>query len=363
MATIPPGSKTGFIEASRPPIAEAMARVLERIAEPLGLVERALHDQLTSDIPLVTALSEHILGAGGKRLRPALVLLAAELCGYTGARRIGIAAAIEMLHTATLLHDDVIDRSDLRRGEPSANALWDNRRAVLGGDFLLARSSSMVVEDGDVEILEVFASSIQRIAEGELLQLERSFDIGISERDYFEIIEGKSAVLLSGACLAGAILGGVTRAEQRRVSAYGRDLGLAFQLKDDALDYDTGASVLGKPRYADLAEGKVTLPLILTLKRCSVAERELVATTLKEAARQDERAEGGPERPSERLFEMQPRIEAIAGLVDEHRGVADTLRRADESVGRAIESLAAFPDSSAKQALIAAAAFSVSRDR
>jgi len=215
----------------------------------------------------------------------------------------------------------------------------------------------MVVEDGDVEILEVFAAAIQQIAEGELLQLEQSFEIDITERRYFEIIEGKSAVLLSGACLAGAILGGVTRAERRQVSAYGRELGLAFQLKDDALDYDTSAAVLGKRRYADLAEGKVTLPLILTLKRCSVAERELIATTLKAAARREDGAS-----PSS-LAEDDPQAELVADLVDRHRGVADTLRRADESVNRAIESLAAFPDSSAKQALVAAAAFSVSRDR
>jgi octaprenyl-diphosphate synthase len=264
-----------------------------------------------------------------------------------------------MLHTATLLHDDVVDRATLRRGEPSANAIWDNRRAVLGGDFLYARASSMVVEDGDVEILEVFASAIQQIAEGELLQLERSFEIDITERAYFEIIDGKSAVLLSGACLAGAILGGVTRAERRQVAAYGRDLGLAFQLKDDALDYDTGAAVLGKPRYADLIEGKVTLPLILTLKRCTVAERERIATALKEAARRDGVSGGGmPQEAGE-----VPGVEIIAELVDRYQGVGDTLRKANDSVTRAIEALAAFPDSPAKQALVAAAAFSVSRDR
>ncbi len=359
MSVPPSRSKTPYSEASRPRLAEAMARVLERITEPLALVERALHEQLTSDIPIVSALGEHILGAGGKRLRPALVLLSAELCGYTGPRRIGIAASIEMLHTATLLHDDVVDRATLRRGEPSANAIWDNRRAVLGGDFLYARASSMVVEDGDVEILEVFASAIQQIAEGELLQLERSFEIDITERAYFEIIDGKSAVLLSGACLAGAILGGVTRAERRQVAAYGRDLGLAFQLKDDALDYDTGAAVLGKPRYADLIEGKVTLPLILTLKRCTVAERERIATALKEAARRDGVSGGGmPPEAGE-----VPGVEIIAELVDRYQGVGDTLRKANDSVTRAIEALAAFPDSPAKQALVAAAAFSGSRDR
>ncbi|MDE0886138.1 MAG: polyprenyl synthetase family protein [Myxococcota bacterium] len=359
MAANSSGSGIGFGAPASPALAEAMVRVLERIAEPLALVERALHEQLTSEIPLVSDLGKHILSAGGKRLRPALVLLAAELCGYTGPRRIGIAAAVEMLHTATLLHDDVVDRADLRRGEPSVNAVWGNRRAVLAGDFLYARSSSMVVEDGDVEILEVFAAAIQRIAEGELLQLEQSFEIDITERRYFEIIEGKSAVLLSGACLSGAILGGVTRAERRQVSAYGRELGLAFQLKDDALDYDTSASLLGKRRYADLAEGKVTLPLILTLKRCSVAERELIATTLKTAGQREGQTGGALTG----LAEDDPQAEAVAELVDRHRGVVDTLRRADESVGRAIESLDAFPDSSAKQALVAAAAFSVSRDR
>ena len=158
----PPG---GFAHDLRSPLVESMARIFERIAEPLALVERALHDQLVSDIPLVGALGEHILSSGGKRLRPALLLLSAELCGYTGPRRIGVAAAIEMLHTATLLHDDVVDGADLRRGEPSANAIWDNRRAVLAGDFLYARSSLMIVEDGDEEILEVFATSIQRLAE------------------------------------------------------------------------------------------------------------------------------------------------------------------------------------------------------
>jgi len=359
MSNPPIRSAPGHARAPRPPMNEATARVFERIAEPLGLVERALREQLASDIPIVAALGEHILSAGGKRLRPALLLLTSELCGYTGPRRIGVAAAIEMLHTATLLHDDVVDRADLRRGQPSVNAIWDNRRAVLGGDFLYARASSMVVEDGDAEILEVFAASIQRIAEGELLQLERSFDIDIGERAYFEIIEGKSAVLLSGACLAGAILGGVTRAERRQVANFGRDLGLAFQLKDDALDYDTGSRVLGKPRYADLAEGKVTLPLILTLKRCSVGEREQVAGVLKEAAG---REKSSAEQNSPEIGPSGPEIEVVAELVDRYRGVADTLRRADESIGRAIDAIAAFPDSPAKQALVAAAAFAVSRD-
>ncbi len=341
-----------------------LSRVLERVEAPLALVERALRGQLHSDLPLLAELGSHLLGAGGKRLRPALLLLAAELCDYTGPRRIGIAAAIELLHTATLLHDDVVDASSLRRGRPTANAVWGNQRAVLAGDFLYARASSMVVEDGSVEILEIFAAAIQRIAEGELLQLERSFDINISESLYFEIIERKSAVLLAGACEAGAILGGVTRAERRQVAAFGRHLGLAFQLKDDALDYDTSSAILGKPRYADLAEGKVTLPLLLTLKRCSPAEYEEISRRVKRAAEcapgdfdgdSDSDSDSGPGSP--------PEVESVVELVDRHRGVADTLRRGEEEVNRAIASIAAFPDSAAKQALVSAAAYAISRDR
>ena len=334
---------------------EAFSWVFERISDPLALVENALHEQAVSGVKLITQLGDHVLSAGGKRLRPALLLLAAELCGYTGPRRIGVAAAIELLHTATLIHDDVVDMASLRRGQPSANSIWGNRRSVLAGDFLYARASTMILEDGDAEILEIFAQSIQSMAEGELLQLEGSFDTDVTETQYFDIIERKSAVLLSGACEAGAILGGVTRAERRRLSDYGRFLGLAFQLKDDALDYDTHSSVLGKRRYADLAEGKVTLPLLLTLKRCSSAEAEQISAVLKEAAKNDELPSVEAEPPAG--------SHEVAEIVARNRGVEDTLRRADQYVARASEAIAAFPDGPAKQALVAAAAFAVARDR
>ena len=336
---------------------EAFALVFDRISSSLELVERALQEQLSARAELVPLLGDHVLSSGGKRLRPALLLLAAELCGYTGPRRIQIAAAIELLHTATLLHDDVVDTADLRRGRPSANALWGNRRAVLAGDFFYARASAMIVEDGNLEILEIFSRTIRLMAEGELLQLERSFDANVSEAHYYDVIDRKSAALLAAACEAGAILSGVTRAERRSLAVFGRDLGLAFQLKDDALDYDSGAATLGKEPYADLREGKVTLPLLLTLKRCSVSERECIAGLLKSAARL---AGGEAEQvePAEAL-DLRPAID----LVDRHHGVSDTLRRADEHVTRALDSIAAFPDGPAKQALLGAAAFTVSRDR
>jgi octaprenyl-diphosphate synthase len=322
------------------------------MADDLLLVEQSMREQLGSPSPLVGALGEHVLGSGGKRMRPALLLLVAELCGYTGPRRIQVAAAVELLHTATLLHDDVVDLSELRRGRPSANALWGNRRAVLGGDFLYARASSMIVEDGDLDILWIFANTIRSMAEGELLQLERSFDPSVTESHYYAVIERKSAVLLSAACEAGAILGGVTRAERRRLAEYGRELGLAFQLRDDALDYEDREADLGKRPYDDLREGKVTLPLLLALKRCSAAEREAVEALLKAAARA-----GGAELAAS--IDLTPAQEVVA----RYRGVADTVRRAAEHAERAAAAIAPFPDGRAKRDLQSAAAFSVARDR
>src|SRR5262245_422983 len=190
---------------SRPvhPFAES----LEQLAPRLALVEDAMREQLRSASELLPDLGGHVLDSGGKRMPPALVLLAAELCGYTGPRTVQVAAAVELLHTATLLHDDVVDLSEVRRGRPSANAVWGNRRAILAGDFFYARASSMIVEDGDLDILWIFAATIRSMAEGELLQLERSFDPSVTEAHYFAVIEHKSAVLLSAACEAGSILG------------------------------------------------------------------------------------------------------------------------------------------------------------
>src|SRR5262245_58159854 len=196
----------------------AYAAAMDRLAEDLALVESAMREQLASASEVLAVLGDHVLASGGKRMRPALLLLVAELCGYTGPRRIHVAAAVELLHTATLLHDDVVDLSELRRGRPSANAIWGNRRAVLGGDFLYARASAMIVEDGDPDVLWVFADTIRRMAEGELIQLERSFDSTVSEAHYFQVIERKSAALLSAACETGAIVAGVTRAERRKIA-------------------------------------------------------------------------------------------------------------------------------------------------
>jgi octaprenyl-diphosphate synthase len=331
---------------------EAYAAAMERLSEDLALVESAMRAQLASASEVLAALGDHVLASGGKRMRPALLLLAAELCGYTGPRRIHVAAAIELLHTATLLHDDVVDLSELRRGRPSANALWGNRRAVLAGDFFYARASSLIVEDGDVDILWIFADAIRSMAEGELLQLQRSFDPSVTEAHYFQVIERKSAVLLSAACESGSILGGVTRAERRRLAEYGRELGLAFQLRDDALDYEDREADLGKRPYGDLREGKVTLPLLLALKRCTAAEREAVASLLKAVSR----SEGAAAADG---LDLAPAIE----VVKRYRGVEDTVRRAEEHARRARTAIAPFPDGGAQRDLLAAAQFAAMRDR
>ena len=332
-------------------------RSLERIDAALEQVEREMHEQLTSQSAVMRSIGAHVLGSGGKRLRPALLLLSAELCGYTGPRRVQLAAAIELIHTATLLHDDVVDQSPLRRGQASAMAVWGNRRAVLAGDFFYARACSMITEDGDTDVLTIFAEFIRSMAEGELLQLTGSFDPSVNEADYYAVIQRKSASLLSGAAETGAILGGVTRAERRRLQDFGRELGLAFQIRDDALDYQSGEDVLGKRRFADLREGKVTLPLLLALKRCTAAEREAVASVLKVISR--DHLERGGDASAIDDAELEPAID----LVTRYRGVEDAIARAEEHVAHARVAIDPFRDGLPKDALLAAADFAVERDR
>jgi len=319
----------------------------------LELVDRCLRDQLASESALVRAIGEHVFANPGKRLRPALLMLCAELCGYSGPRRVQLAAAHELIHTATLLHDDVVDLSELRRGQRAAHMVWGNRRAVLVGDFFYARASQMIVEDGELEIVGLFAEMIRMMSEGELLQLERSFDPEATEAHYYAVIERKSAALLSAVCEIGAILGGVTRAERRRLADFGRELGLAFQLRDDALDYAASAAEIGKPPFTDLREGKVTMPLLLALKRANLEDREAAVQLLKTAATRSARAEG------ETLSDEE--ILPLRDLVARGRGVEDTNRRAETHVEKARAAIAPFSDSSAKRALESAAAFSVAR--
>jgi octaprenyl-diphosphate synthase len=346
-------------EAAVPP--RALTEAIDRIAPNLALVERAMRDQLAAGHSLIGTIGEHVLSSGGKRLRPVLVMLSAELCGYDGPRRVQIAAAVELLHTATLLHDDVVDLAELRRGQPAARAIWGNRRAVLVGDFFYARASSMIVEDGDLDILWIFSDTIRRMAEGELLQLERSFDPDVTESHYFSVIDYKSASLMAAATEAGAILAGVTRAERRRLRDFGREFGTAFQLRDDALDYAAGEQVLGKAPFTDVREGKVTLPLLLALKRSLPAEREAVSGALKTAARRSAELEAEGQHSPERVLEASE-LAPVLEIVERYRGVEDTNARAAQHAERAVAAIAPFADGPVKQALAAAAAHAVERE-
>lgn len=307
---------------------------------------------MRSVAPLISEIGDYTFSGGGKRVRPVLVLLSARLCGYRGPRAIQVATAAEYLHTATLTHDDVVDGADTRRGRPSVNAKFGTRMAILVGDFLLAQSSQLLVEDGNHDILAIYADSIRKMAEGEVLQLVKSFDPEIPESLYMDVIGRKTATSIAAAAEAGAILGGVTLSERRSVREYGWQLGLAFQLVDDAIDYLSSGEQLGKARFTDLREGKVTLPLLITLKQCTVAEHDEIAAAIKTLAMASARADSEPD---------DSLLERVLEFVGRYRGAERTLERAQDCVDAATRSIEPFVDCEAKSALAELAQFVATR--
>jgi octaprenyl-diphosphate synthase len=323
------------------------------VQDDLQQVERLLREGMRSVAPLIPEVGEHAFASGGKRVRPLLVLLCARLCGYRGPRAVQVASAVEFLHTATLMHDDVVDGATLRRGRPSVNARWGDRAAILVGDFLYARASQTLVEDGNPDVLWIYANAIRMMSEGEVMQLERSFEPEIGEAVYLDVIGQKTSSLLATAAESGAILGGVTRAERNAVREYGWQVGLAFQIVDDALDYVGDGAELGKAPLTDLAEGKVTLPLILALKRCSGAERALVSASLKGIAKASLAGDAASTAD----------IASVAAVVARHRGAELSLERARECAARARAQIAPFAECDAQRALFDLADFVVQRTR
>ena len=299
--------------------------IRELVADDWTAVNRLIVQRLGSDVALVNQVAHHIVHSGGKRLRPLTVLLAARASGYAGTGHIPAAAIVEFIHTATLLHDDVVDASGLRRGQETANALFGNQASVLVGDFLYSRSFQMMVELGEMRILEVLADATNTIAEGEVLQLMNCNNPDVSESDYMEVIYRKTAKLFEAGTRIGAILAGRDSSEQALV-AYGRHLGQAFQLVDDALDYGATTQELGKNIGDDLAEGKPTLPLIYAMQNGSAAERHMI----REA------------------------IETSGGL-------QDTAQRAQQEANLATQALGPLEDSPFKAALLRLAQFAVHR--
>ena len=244
------------------------------VAEELQAVNRLILDRMNSPVGLIPQLAGHIIAAGGKRLRPILTLASARLCGYAGERHLSLAACVEFIHTATLLHDDVVDQSDLRRGLSTANAVWGNQPSVLVGDFLFSRAFQLMVADGSLKVLKILSDASAVIAEGEVQQLMTSNDVATTEADYLSVVGAKTAALFAAACRIGAVVAERPEAEEVALEAYGRNFGIAFQIVDDVLDFSAKQAELGKTVGDDFREGKVTLPIILAFERGDAAERD-----------------------------------------------------------------------------------------
>jgi octaprenyl-diphosphate synthase len=310
-------------------------------AEDLTHVDRVIRERLSSDVLLINQVAEYIINSGGKRLRPLLVVLAARACGITNNAHRDAAAIIEFIHTATLLHDDVVDGSKLRRGHDTANALWGNEASVLVGDYLYSRAFEMMVGLGEMRVMEVLASATNKIAEGEVLQLMNANDPDTTEQRYFDVIYRKTAKLFEAGTQIAAILSGSSPAIEEAMVAYGKHLGIAFQLIDDALDYSADRDALGKNLGDDLAEGKPTLPIIHALRHTTGDDRELLRRAIESGSTDD-----------------LPRITA---LIESTGGLHYTARLARREADAALAALSAVPESVHKQSLSDLAEFAVNR--
>jgi octaprenyl-diphosphate synthase len=320
-------------------------RVTGLVGADLERVEAEIRRELDSPVALIQEMGGYIAGAGGKRLRPMLLLLAARLAGYSGPRGVRLACVVEMLHTATLIHDDVVDQAPLRRGRPSANAQWGDDASVLVGDHLYSKSFAMLVRDNDRAVMETLARSTVSMTEAEVFQLELKRSGVTTEADYLRIITQKTASFMSACCRIGALLGGLPAGQVDALTQYGVDIGVAFQISDDSLDFVANQDRLGKAIGADLREGKRTLPLIAMLARATPAESERVKGLLK-------RHTLGVEE-----------IDEIRRYVLDHEGVEYALAQAHEYARSAKAALEAFGPSEERETLALIADFVVDRDR
>ena len=326
--------------AGHEPSLDPMIRL---VADDMNRVNDAIRHRMQSEIPLIPELAGHLIAGGGKRMRPMLTLASARLLDYSGGRHHGLAAAVEFIHTATLLHDDVVDGSDMRRGKRTANLIWGNPASVLVGDFLFSRSFELMVEAGSLKALKILSNASAVIAEGEVNQLTAVRRVDLGEDRYLEIIDAKTAALFAAACRVAAVVAERPEAEEAALDAYGRNLGIAFQLVDDAIDYTSDAGTMGKDAGDDFREGKMTLPVILAYARGNEEQRAF----WKDAV------EG--RRVSDADFAH------AVDLVRSSRSVDDTIARARHYGQRAIDALSPFPASKAKDAMIEAVEFAVAR--
>lgn len=323
--------------------AGSVDRLSQMAAADMARVDAFIIDRMQSPVSVIPALADHIIDAGGKRLRPLLSVVAARMSGGRGDAGLKLAAAVEFIHTATLLHDDVVDGSGLRRGKVAAHLIWGAPSSVLVGDFLFARAFELMVETGSMRAMQILARASRVIAEGEVLQLSRAHDLNLSQATYLEIITSKTAELFAAAAEAGAVSASASEAQAAALRAYGLNLGLAFQLTDDALDYDGATETLGKNAGDDFREGKATLPLLLAIARTGTAEREFW-----------ERAIGRQEQ-TEADFRRARDLIVGAGAVDA------TLDMAAGYAHSAKDALSVFPQSELRDGLEALADFAVNR--
>lgn len=296
------------------------------VADDLKAVNQLILRRMDSQVDLVPQLAGHIIAAGGKRLRPLLTLGAAKLCEYSGDRHISLATCVEFIHTATLLHDDVVDESHLRRGQETANALFGNQASVLVGDFLFSRSFELMIEDGSLDVLRILSHASSVIAEGEVLQLMTTNDTQTSEDTYLEVIKAKTAQLFAAACRIGAVVSDRPRIEEEALESYGMNLGIAFQLIDDVLDYSAKQATLGKSIGDDFKEGKISLPVILAFRRGDEIEREFWHRTL------------------EKLDQNKDDFAHALHLMEKHGALKDSVERARHYGAIARDSLGIFED-------------------
>jgi len=317
--------------------------IMALVAGDMAQVNQVILDRMQSEIPLIPMLAGHLIAGGGKRMRPMLTLACARLLDYPGTRHHKLAASVEFIHTATLLHDDVVDGSDLRRGKRTANIIWGNPASVLVGDFLFSRSFELMVEDGSLKVLKILSHASAVIAEGEVNQLTAQRQVGLAEERYLNIISSKTAALFAAACRIAAVVAERDQATEEALDAYGRNLGIAFQLVDDAIDYASDAGTMGKDIGDDFRDGKMTLPVILAYARGSDADRAF----WKDAV------EG-------RRVSDADLAQAIKILRDTN-AIDDTIERARHFGQRAIDALGPFARGAAKSALVEAVEFAISR--
>ena len=314
------------------------------LGDKLQKVENLIQEKLRSEVNLIQKMSDHHLGSGGKRLRALLTLESAKLTGYKEEKRdINLAACVELIHSATLLHDDVIDESELRRGVKTTNSVWGNQSSILVGDYLLSRCFEMMVEDGDLEVLKLLSSTSSKIAQGEVLQLQHKGEADLLEETYIDIINLKTASLFSAATKTGACLSGSNEKEKKALESYGRNLGLAFQIADDALDFYAKEKLFGKEIGKDFFEGKVTLPMIIIFQKGNKEEKNF----LNEIMRKEKRTEQD--------------FSNTLSLINKYKAVEATFKKAEYFVNVSYDALAIFPDNEDKRILQNLTSFSLNR--